>query len=154
MHESRHRGFTLIELLVVIVIIGILIALLLPAVQAAREAARRALADELELVRNKLAVLKIEHRDLDDVIEHLSHDQKLDELQMHRPYRLIVLLTRGLKSPAALFDIAAHPPQHPDVGVGVDEQLDVEQAAQLAVDEQQDAFDDDERRRLDPPSYR
>ena len=40
--------------------------------------------EELELIRSRLEVLKIEHRDLDDVIQHLSHDQKLDELQMQR----------------------------------------------------------------------
>jgi hypothetical protein len=48
--------------------------------------------DELELVRNKLAVLEVEHRDLDDVIEHLSHDQKLDELQMQRLKKRKLLL--------------------------------------------------------------
>jgi hypothetical protein len=48
--------------------------------------------DELALVRDKLAVLKIEHRDLDDVIEHLSHDQKLDELQMQRLKKRKLLL--------------------------------------------------------------
>ena len=40
--------------------------------------------EEIDLARSRLAVLKIEHRDLDDVIERLSHDQKLDELQMQR----------------------------------------------------------------------
>lgn len=48
--------------------------------------------EEIEMVRNKLDVLKIEHRDLDDVIKHLSHDQKLDELQMQRLKKRKLLL--------------------------------------------------------------
>jgi len=48
--------------------------------------------EELELVRNKLAVLKVEHRDLDDVIEHLSRGQRLDELQMQRLKKRKLLL--------------------------------------------------------------
>ena len=48
--------------------------------------------EEIEQVRSRLAVLKIEHRDLDDVIEHLSRDQKLDELQMQRLKKRKLLL--------------------------------------------------------------
>jgi len=48
--------------------------------------------EEIELVRSRLGVLKIEHRDLDDVIERLSHDQKLDELQMQRLKKRKLLL--------------------------------------------------------------
>jgi hypothetical protein len=48
--------------------------------------------EELELIRSRLEVLKIEHRDLDDVIQHLSHDQKLDELQMQRLKKRKLLL--------------------------------------------------------------
>ena len=38
--------------------------------------------EEIEQIRSRLEVLKIEHRDLDDVIGRLSQVQKLDELQM------------------------------------------------------------------------
>ena len=48
--------------------------------------------EEIELVRSRLGVLKIEHRDLDDVIERLSHGQKLDELQMQRLKKRKLLL--------------------------------------------------------------
>jgi hypothetical protein len=48
--------------------------------------------EEIELVRSKLTALKIEHRDLDDVIKHLSLGQKLDELQMQRLKKRKLLL--------------------------------------------------------------
>jgi hypothetical protein len=48
--------------------------------------------EEIEQVRARLEVLKIEHRDLDDVIARLSHDQKLDELQMQRLKKRKLLL--------------------------------------------------------------
>ena len=48
--------------------------------------------EEIELVRSRLKVLKIEHRDLDDVIERLSHVQKVDELQMQRLKKRKLLL--------------------------------------------------------------
>ena len=48
--------------------------------------------EEIEGVRSRLGVLRIEHRDLDDVIERLSHDQKLDELQMQRLKKRKLLL--------------------------------------------------------------
>ncbi len=48
--------------------------------------------DEIELVRGKLEKLKLEHRDLDDVITHLSQVQKLDELQVQRLKKRKLLL--------------------------------------------------------------
>jgi hypothetical protein len=48
--------------------------------------------DEIALVRAKLETLKIEHRDLDDVIARLSSVQKLDELQMQRLKKRKLLL--------------------------------------------------------------
>ena len=48
--------------------------------------------EEARFIRGKIEVLKIEHRDLDDVIERLSHDQKLDELQMQRLKKRKLLL--------------------------------------------------------------
>ncbi|MEO8157683.1 MAG: DUF465 domain-containing protein [Betaproteobacteria bacterium] len=47
---------------------------------------------EFEQIRNRLEILKIEHRDLDDVIAHLSSAQKLDELQMQRLKKRKLLL--------------------------------------------------------------
>jgi hypothetical protein len=48
--------------------------------------------EEIELIRSRLEVLKIEHRDLDDVIGRLSQVQKLDELQMQRLKKRKLLL--------------------------------------------------------------
>ncbi len=48
--------------------------------------------EEIELIRGKVEVLKIEHRDLDDVIAHLSDGQRLDELLMQRLKKRKLLL--------------------------------------------------------------
>lgn len=48
--------------------------------------------EEIDQVRSRLEVLKIEHRDLDDVIGRLSHVQKLDELLMQRLKKRKLLL--------------------------------------------------------------
>jgi len=48
--------------------------------------------EEIELVRSRLEDMRIEHRDLDHVIERLSHGQKLDELQMQRLKKRKLLL--------------------------------------------------------------
>jgi hypothetical protein len=41
---------------------------------------------EIELFRNtyKLKELRVEHRDLDDVIDRLSHDPCVDQLELRR----------------------------------------------------------------------
>ncbi|MEO8004140.1 MAG: DUF465 domain-containing protein [Betaproteobacteria bacterium] len=48
--------------------------------------------EEIELIQKRLEVLKIEHRDLDDVIERLSYDPKLDQLKMQRLKKRKLLL--------------------------------------------------------------
>ena len=48
--------------------------------------------EEIDQIVNRLSALKVEHRDLDDVIEHLSHGQKLDELQLQRLKKRKLLL--------------------------------------------------------------
>jgi hypothetical protein len=48
--------------------------------------------EEAEAVRRKVEMLKVEHRDLDEVIERLSHDQDLDDLQLRRLKRRKLLL--------------------------------------------------------------
>ena len=48
--------------------------------------------EETEAVRRKIEVLKIEHRDLDEVIDRLAHDPELDELQLRRLKRRKLLL--------------------------------------------------------------
>ncbi len=42
---------------------------------------------ELELLQKKLAILTLEHRDLDDVINRLSDDPSVDQMQMKRMKR-------------------------------------------------------------------
>lgn len=48
--------------------------------------------EETEAVRRKIEILKIEHRDLDEVIDRLAHDPELDELQLRRLKRRKLLL--------------------------------------------------------------
>lgn len=48
--------------------------------------------EETEAIRRKIEMLKVEHRDLDEVIERLSHDQDLDELRLRRLKRRKLLL--------------------------------------------------------------
>lgn len=48
--------------------------------------------EEATLIRRKIEALKVEHRDLDEVIERLSQDPNQDELQMRRLKRRKLLL--------------------------------------------------------------
>jgi hypothetical protein len=48
--------------------------------------------EELQALRFKIEALKVEHRDLDAVIDRLSHDPQLDELQLRRMKRRKLLL--------------------------------------------------------------
>lgn len=48
--------------------------------------------EEAQLIRGKIEALKVEHRDLDDIIERLARDPNLDELQMRRLKRRKLLL--------------------------------------------------------------
>lgn len=48
--------------------------------------------EENEAVRQKIEILKSEHRDLDEVIVRLSRDPELDELQLRRLKRRKLLL--------------------------------------------------------------
>ena len=40
--------------------------------------------EEQQILKARLYVLEIEHRDLDDVIERLSEDKPFDQLQLQR----------------------------------------------------------------------
>ncbi|MGH8677953.1 MAG: YdcH family protein [Burkholderiales bacterium] len=48
--------------------------------------------EEAVLIRRKIVALKVEHRDLDEVIARLSSDYRQDELQMRRLKRRKLLL--------------------------------------------------------------
>jgi uncharacterized protein len=72
----------------------------------------------------------------------------LDELEVHRPNRPVVLIPNRFEGAAPLLDVATNPPKNADVGVGIDEQLHVEEIAQRLLDEDEDALDDDDRCRL------
>ena len=48
--------------------------------------------EEAVLIRRKIDALKVEHRDLDEVIARLSADYRQDELQMRRLKRRKLLL--------------------------------------------------------------
>ncbi|MBI3453369.1 MAG: DUF465 domain-containing protein [Rhodospirillales bacterium] len=47
---------------------------------------------ELEEIRRKIAELKIEHRDLDDVIARLTERQPFDQIQLQRLKKRKLLL--------------------------------------------------------------
>ena len=49
-----------------------------------------------------------------------------------------------------LFDVATKAPGEANVGVGVDIDLEVEVIAKISIGQNQDAFNDDHRCRLDP----
>ena len=55
-------------------------------------AAMELTAEEMTALRLKVEALKVEHRDLDAVIDRLSHDPQLDELQLRRMKRRKLLL--------------------------------------------------------------
>jgi hypothetical protein len=48
--------------------------------------------DEVEKMRERIRELRIEHRDLDDVIDRLSLDPSTDELQLRRLKKRKLLL--------------------------------------------------------------
>ena len=48
--------------------------------------------EEAQRIRGKIEALKVEHRDLDDIIERLARDPNLDELQIRRLKRRKLLL--------------------------------------------------------------
>lgn len=56
------------------------------------EAAMELTEAEIEAIKERIAQLKVEHRDLDDVISHLLRDPAHDELQMRRLKRRKLLL--------------------------------------------------------------
>ncbi|HEY9199831.1 MAG TPA: DUF465 domain-containing protein [Gammaproteobacteria bacterium] len=52
-----------------------------------------ALSDaEAELLRQRIETLRLEHRDLDDVITRLTHDPHVDQLQIKRLKKRKLLL--------------------------------------------------------------
>src|SRR5690349_449356 len=75
--------------------------------------------------------------------------RRLDELQVHRPHGRLVLRDDGFDGAAALVDVAVEAADEAYVGVAVYENLHVHQAAHLRIEEDEDAFDDDDRARLD-----
>ncbi len=68
---------------------------------------------------------------------------------MHRLDRAEVLIDDRVHHAAAFGDVTLQPADEPRVVVGVDEDLDVHQTAQLLIGEDQDAFDDHDRTRFD-----
>ena len=75
--------------------------------------------------------------------------RRLDELLVHGFHGRRVLRNDRLHRTSAVADVAQDAPGQPDVGIGIDEDLDVHQVAQLLVLEDQNAVDDDHFRRFD-----
>ena len=67
-----------------------------------------------------------------------------DELQVHGADGGEVLVDDHFGGAAALFDVALEAADEADVGIGVDEDLDIEQGAQFGVAEDEDALDHDD----------
>ncbi len=78
----------------------------------------------------------------DDVRKTLA---RLHELQMHGPHRGQVLIHHGMRRTPALHDVAAQTADETQVGVGIHEDLQVHQGAQLGPLENQNALHHDDR---------
>ena len=75
-------------------------------------------------------------------------------LDVHRPDRRVVLVSHGLEAAAALLEVTANAADQPDIGIGIDEDLDVHLLAQHRLGEHEDALHDHHARRLHPPRRR
>ena len=86
----------------------------------------------------------------DEIVAAFGYDdvgisfRRLDEFQMHRPDGFVILLSDGIKVAAAFAHIAADAAKDADIGVGIDENFDIEHIAQRFETEEQNAFDDDD----------
>src|SRR3990170_2549601 len=74
---------------------------------------------------------------------------RFDELQVHRTHRHLILLDDRGDRPPALLDVALQPADEAHVGIGIDEDLDVEQFAQAPLGEDQNALHQDHQLRFD-----
>src|SRR5262249_43020532 len=74
---------------------------------------------------------------------------RLYELKMHRAHGVGILLDHGLERPPALVNISIQPANEPNIGIGIDKDLQVHQSAQSRVAEDQDSLEDDYRPGLD-----
>ncbi|MFN2309229.1 MAG: DUF465 domain-containing protein [Gammaproteobacteria bacterium] len=52
---------------------------------------------EAKALRQRLELLRLEHRDLDDIIERLAHDPHIDQLQLKRLKKRKLLLKDLIK---------------------------------------------------------
>src|SRR5215831_11639972 len=68
---------------------------------------------------------------------------------MHRSDRRHILRDDRFKASAALVDVPVQPPYEADVGIGIDEYLQVHELAQLRVYQDEQSLDDDHRPGLD-----
>ena len=74
----------------------------------------------------------------------------LHELVVHRAHRGEVLLDHRVDGAAAQLQVALEAADEAHVGLGVDEDLQVEEVAELRLDEEEDALDEHHVARLDP----
>jgi hypothetical protein len=72
--------------------------------------------------------------------------RRLDELEVHGPHRSEVLLLHRLERAPAIGEVAPQAPEDAHVRVGVDEELDVQHAAQRLLGQHQDALEEDHDR--------
>lgn len=68
---------------------------------------------------------------------------------MHGAYGFIVLFSDRVEIASAFAHIASDASEDADIGVGIDEDFDVEHVAEWLETEEQDAFDDDDGNGID-----
>src|SRR5215813_3919467 len=83
----------------------------------------------------------------DDVSKTL---RRLDELNMHRPDRSDVLIDDRIERPPAFGDVTAEAANKAQIVRRIDKDLDIHLLEQTRFRKNQDAFDDDNRFRLNP----
>jgi len=91
--------------------------------------------------------LSDDHLDRDRVVPAARHDDvrvafaRLDELEVHRLHGRQILFDYLVQRTAAVVGVALDAANESNVGVGIDENLDVAQLANSLVDEEQNSID-------------
>ena len=73
---------------------------------------------------------------------------------MHRANGVQVLVDHQFGAATALGDISLQAADETDIGICIDEDFDIEKAAQLGFGEDQNSFDQDDRLRIDEDGLR
>ena len=69
---------------------------------------------------------------------------------MHRSHRRQVLIPHRVEGTTAVLHVALPPPNKPQIGIGINVDLEIHQIPQRRLVQDEDSLDDDRRPRLDP----